>query len=155
MVDFLDFPAPVFAAVDGLMAKVLPPALRLALWALFAAIVTMELYRLLSPQARIFELKLRFAEKKQALDSFDGEFEDAWPMMRSMLGAAFMRVAIVLPGTLVAALPLLLLLVWIDRVYRAENVLPFGPGWVRGWEFSFIAAMIACSLLYKHVRRIQ
>jgi len=154
-VDFLDFPAPFFAATDGLMASGLPPVARLGVWALIASMVTMELYRLLSPQVRIAELKQRFAEKKQALDSFDGEFEDAWPMMRSMLGAAFLRVAIVLPGTLVAALPLLLLLVWMYGAYQAESVLPFGPEWMRGWEFSFIAAMIAFSLLYKHVRRIQ
>ena len=153
--DLLDFPAPVFAALDGGMAALLPPLMRLALWALLASVVTMELYRLLSPQARIAELKAEFAAKKQALDAFDGDFEEAWPMMRGMLGAAFKRVGIVLPGTLVAAFPLLLLLVWIDSAYAGRDILGFGPSWVRGWEFAFIAAMIVFSLLYKHVRRIQ
>lgn len=153
--EFLDFPAPFFAAIDGGMASVLPALARLALWALLASIITMELYRLLSPQMKIAELKARFAERKQALDSFDGDFEEAWPMMRGMLGAAFMRVGIVLPGTLLAAVPLLLLLIWVDGAYASAEVLPFGPDWARGWEFSFIAAMIIFSLIYKNVRRIQ
>lgn len=153
--DFLAFPVPFFVTVDSMMALALPAVLRLAAWALFASIVTMELYRLLSPQAWIATLKKRFVEVKRALDSFDGDFEEAWPMMRSMLGAAFLRVGIVLPGTFVAALPLLLLLVWIDSAYADTSILGFGPQWMQGWEFPFIVAMIAFSFTYKHVRRIQ
>ncbi|WP_262690537.1 hypothetical protein [Kordiimonas aestuarii] len=153
--DFFEVPISFFYMVDRSIGAVLPAAMRLALWALIASIVTMELYRLLSPQARIAELKLRFAQKKLALDSFDGEFEDAWPMMRDMLGAAFLRVGIVLPSTLVAALPFLFLVVCIDGAYADVDVLGLGPSWVRGWEPAFMGAMIVFSLLYKHFRRIQ
>ncbi|TNE65675.1 MAG: hypothetical protein EP335_05200 [Alphaproteobacteria bacterium] len=155
LMELLDLPAPLFAALDNAVAPVLPAVARLALWALMASVLTMEIYRLTSPQERIAALKLKFNFAKAQLDAFDGDFEDAWPLMRRMLGAAFGRVAIVLPGTLVAALPLLLLIVWIDTAYAHADVLGFGPLWLRGWETSFIVFMTILALGYKHIRRIQ
>jgi hypothetical protein len=36
----------------------------------------------------------------------------------------------------------------------AREVLPFGPGWARGYELTYFAAVVAASLLLKAVFRI-
>jgi hypothetical protein len=116
-VGLLDLPAPLLSTVDDWLAPVLPPAARLVLWAAVAALLCMELYRLLSPQERIADTRLALADSRQRLDRFDGEFHDAWPHMRQTLGLALRRIGLVLPATFAASLPLLVLIVWTDNRY--------------------------------------
>lgn len=113
----LDVPAPLLSSVDELLAPVLPPVARLVLWAALGAFLSMELYRFLSPQERIADTRLALADSRQQLDQFDGEFRDAWPHMRQTLGLALRRIALVLPATVAASLPLLVLIVWADNSY--------------------------------------
>src|SRR5690554_6510002 len=104
----LDLPAPLFSGLDEWFAGLLTPTGALAVWAALGAFLCMECYRLLSPQRRIAEIKVKLEQTRQRLATFDGEFEEAWPQIRSMLSLAFRRVALVFPATLVASLPLLL-----------------------------------------------
>ncbi|HEU4986107.1 MAG TPA: hypothetical protein VFT89_03475, partial [Rhizobiaceae bacterium] len=173
------------------------------------------------------------------VSGFDGEFEDAWPLIRRMLSLAFRRVALVFPATILASLPLLFVILWLDshygNIFPPENepvevavadgyegrwidkgggaphaeilnregtpvaevpvenpvpvihkrqwwnllignpagylddqlpfdridialprqeVLPFGPEWLRGWEILFLGSMMLFALLLKRVRGI-
>lgn len=112
-----DLPAPLFNLLDAAMATVLPATLRLILWALVAAVGTMLLYKALSPQKRIGEAKREAKAARRRLNDFDGDFADAGPLIRDQLLAAFRHVGLVLPGTLLAVLPLLCLLVWAETHY--------------------------------------
>ncbi|QDL94480.1 hypothetical protein FDP22_21680 (plasmid) [Paroceanicella profunda] len=123
----LDIPAPLFSALDGWLAGFLPPLVRLAVWSALIAIVSMELYRLLSPQKRIAGLKTALQRQQKAVSQFDGAFEEAWPMIRTMLGLALRRVAVVLPATVIGSLPVLMLIVWLDGRYGGEYPEPGQP----------------------------
>ena len=112
----LDLPAPFFDLVDRSLA-VLPPLLRLILWAIAGAAISLGLYRLLSPQRRIAEAKAAALEARRRLNAHDGDLESAFPLMRQSMKAALRHVGLVFPGALIASLPVLALLVWLDGAY--------------------------------------
>ncbi|RWA72598.1 hypothetical protein [Mesorhizobium sp.] len=113
----LDMPSPVLSALDNWLTPVLPSSAKLVLWAALGAFLCMELYRVLSPQKRIAEIKLAYARTQQSVADFEGEFQEAWPLLRRMLALALRRVALVFPATIAASLPLLLVVIWLDSRY--------------------------------------
>jgi hypothetical protein len=237
----LDLPAPLFSWLDAVLTMIAPPFARLLLWAAAGALISMELYRLVSPQERIATVKSALEQVRRTVNDFDGPFEEAWPHIRHMLWLAVRRVLLVLPATLLASLPLLVVIVWLDTHYggmfpppgasaavhvgegfqgrwidegngsppraevldpvgariaevpmaapvsvvhkrqwwnalignpagylsdetpldRIEIALPrqqlisFGPDWLRGWEPVFFVALLAFALALKTVRRIE
>ncbi|MGD9742097.1 MAG: hypothetical protein AB7F08_01605 [Dongiaceae bacterium] len=122
----LDWPGGLFAWLDR-QADFLPPAFRLALWALFGAVLSMALYKAFSPQRRIAAAEAAARSARQALDRFEGEFVDAWPLMRRSLAAALHRLALVLPATLLASLPLFAMILWLSTSYGYEAPSPGQP----------------------------
>jgi hypothetical protein len=113
----LDLPAPLYTALDRALAGALPPLGRLAAWAALGAVVSVLLYRALSPQRRIAQAKARAQALRAQLDTYEGEFAQALPLLRAQFGASLRHVGLVLPGTLLASLPVLTLLVWLDSAY--------------------------------------
>jgi hypothetical protein len=112
-----DLPAPLLQWVDDRAGNVLPPSVSVAAWAVVAGVVCLELYRGTSPQKRIGRIKREAKQAQQELSSYDGEMEGAWPLMKSMLSLSLKRVGIVIPATLVAAYPVVALLVWMSSAY--------------------------------------
>jgi hypothetical protein len=112
----LDLPAPVFDLVDGLLTP-LPPLLRLTLWAIAGAAISLALYCWLSPQRRIATAKAEALEARRRLNAHDGDLESALPLMRQSMKAALRHVGLVFPAALIASLPVLTLLVWLDGAY--------------------------------------
>lgn len=112
-----DLPAPLFNLLDSAMATVMPATLRLIVWALVAAVGTMLLYKLFSPQARIGQAKQDARAARRRLNEFDGDFGDAGPLIRAQFTTAFRQLGLVVPGTLLAILPLLCLLLWAETHY--------------------------------------
>lgn len=112
----LDLPAPLFGWIDGVLTAI-PAGLRLLLWGGVGGALSMWLYGVLSPQARIAQSKREQLEVRRRLDAFDGEIADAWPMIRRMLGLSLGHVGRVIGPALLAALPVVLLLVWISTAY--------------------------------------
>lgn len=113
----LDLPAPIFSAADSALDSILPPVGRLIVWAALAALLSMELYRLLSPQAKIVQLRRDLQAAQKQLAGFDGEFDEAWPLIGRTLKLAVERVFAVLPSAVAASLPILTLIVWLDDTY--------------------------------------
>ena len=113
----LDLPAPLFAGLDQVMGNILPPSGRLVLWALLAAAVSMGLYWALSPQRKLNDVKHRALKARQDLNAFDGEFEDAWPMMRSMLGLSIKQLGMTTMPAILASVPALALIIWLGTIY--------------------------------------
>ncbi|HWA46369.1 MAG TPA: hypothetical protein VHA10_24335 [Hypericibacter adhaerens] len=112
----LDWPGLAFTWIDGMMRGLAAPW-RLVLWAMIAAALSMAIYRYASPQRRIAQAQDQALAARRALDRFDGEFAEAWPLIRDVLRTAFRRIGLVLPGVMLAMLPILALLVWLSTSY--------------------------------------
>jgi hypothetical protein len=112
-----DLPAPFFDFVDRSLLGALPPLVRLILWAVAGATVSLTLYRLLSPQRRIAAAKAAALDARRRLNAHDGDLESALPLMRQSMKAALRHVGLVFPAAIVASLPVLALLVWLDGAY--------------------------------------
>lgn len=113
----LDVPAPLYGAVDRALMTLLPPPARLVVWGVLGAVVSVLLYRALSPQLRIAAAKARLRALRRQLDAHDGTFEQALPLLRAQIGASLRHVWLVLPATLLASLPVLTLLIWLAGTY--------------------------------------
>jgi hypothetical protein len=113
----LDAPAPLFSMADRVLDSFLPPIGRLIVWAGLAALVSMEVYRVLSPQAEIAKLRSDLRQAQRCLSQFDGEFGEAWPLIARSLSLAVRRIVVVLPATIAGSLPMLMLIVWLDNTY--------------------------------------
>lgn len=120
-----DLPAPLFTWVDQAMSGFAPPTLRLIVWGLVAAVLSMGLYWLFSPQDRLTDVKIRALKARQDLNAHDGAFEEAWPLMRSMLGLSFRQLGMTTMPALLASIPVLALIVWLGTAYG--YTLPDGP----------------------------
>ncbi len=81
---------------------------------------------LLSPQKKLAEAEAEALAARRELNAFDGEMDEAWPMISRMFRAAGSRLWLALPPALLASLPIVALIVWLsnDYGYRfpAENV---------------------------------
>jgi len=112
-----DLPAPLLGWVDAGLGLIAPPTLRLIVWGLIAGVGSMALYWLLSPQEQIAGAKRAAARARQALDAHDGEFADAWPLIRDLLGNALRQLRLVLWPAVVASAPAICLLAWLSSTY--------------------------------------
>lgn len=119
-VGLLDLPSPWLQRVDDALAPLLTPAGCLVMWAVLAAVASLELYRLVSPQQRVKALTAQANTARRALAGFDGDMGEAWPLLRENLALPFKRLAVVLPATLLAALPVLILIAHLSRHYAYE-----------------------------------
>lgn len=77
----------------------------------------MWLYKLLSPQRRIAETEAEALEARRELNAFDGEMDEAWPLISRMFRASGRRLALALPSALAASLPIVALIVWLSNDY--------------------------------------
>ena len=124
MPGLFDLPAPLFEWLNNYLTGLVPVPVAIAVWAVFTGILSMEIYRLISPQQQIGRVKQEANAARDRLVRFDGEIEAAWPVLKSMLGLSFIRIGIVLPATLLAAYPVLAALVWLSSAYGHRFPLP-------------------------------
>ncbi len=76
---FINLPFPLFFWLDGLMSAVASAPIRLVVWGIIAATVSMLLYWVLSPQQKISRARQESIAARHDLNKFDGEFSQAWP----------------------------------------------------------------------------
>ena len=112
-----DLPGPLLSWLDSGLGLVAPPTLRLILWGLLGGAASMALYWLLSPQRASAAATADAGAAPRALDAYDGEFADAWPLIRRVLGQALHQLRLVLWPALVASLPAICLIVWVSTAY--------------------------------------
>lgn len=112
-----DAPAPLFAWIDTQIATAIPPLGRLILWGIVAALISMGLYRTLSAQERIGRTKVKLAQLRQRLDTYEGDFADAGPLIGSLLRTALQQVGLVAWPAILSSLPLLALICWLSTAY--------------------------------------
>jgi hypothetical protein len=116
----LDIPAPVLAWADERLAAVLPAGPRIVIWGGLGAAASMGLYWLLSPQRRIEHLITEERRLKTTLRSEATEIKEGLAAAKRLLGLAASRIGLILPSVLVAALPVLCLMAWLDTQYGRD-----------------------------------
>jgi len=115
-----DLPAPLFAAIDGVLGMALPPVARLVFWGFLAGWLTMMVYRRLSSQEQIGELKAQQKGQQKKIAEFDGEFEELMPLIRHTLALGFKQLGLALGPALLSTVPVLFLIVWVAGAFGNE-----------------------------------
>lgn len=140
-----DLPASMFAWLDDQAGAIASPAIRLVLWGVLAALISMAIYRRISAQERIRRGRIEIEQARRQLDAHDGEWDEAKPLLGQLLRSAFAQVGRVGWPSVVASLPLLSLLAWLSSSYEQ---------WSRVWWVPFFTALVAASLMLKRWWRI-
>ena len=112
-----DLPAPLFSAADSLLSPFLPAWIRLLSWGVLAGWLTMLVYRRLSNQERIRELKEEQKRQQKFISGFDGEFEDLFPVIRQTLALGVRQLGLSLGPALLATIPILFIIIWVAGEY--------------------------------------
>ena len=115
-----DLPAPLFATIDGVLGMALPPVARLVFWGILAGWLTMMVYRRLSNQEKIGELKAQQKGQQKKIAEFDGEFEELMPLIRHTLALGFKQLGLALGPALLSTVPVLFLIVWVAGAFGNE-----------------------------------
>lgn len=116
----LDIADPLFAWADVRLAAWLSDAARIAFWGVLAGLVSMVLYRYLSPQHRLREVGAEEQRLKELLRDEDTEMADGLASARKLLRLSLLRLRLVFPPVLLAALPVVSLMVWLHMNYAHE-----------------------------------
>ncbi len=120
-----NLPSPFYELVDRVVFAAAPAPWRLVFWAIMGAVSSLLLYKWLSPQAKIAATKKRVTEMRRRMLDHDGDdLASAMPLIRAQLTVAFRHLGLVLPATLIASLPALTLMIWLDTSYA--RALPDG-----------------------------
>lgn len=116
-----DLPAPIFSAVDGLLAMVMPAVLRLVIWGVFAGWLSMVIYRLFSNQKKIGALKAQNKNQQKLIAEFDGEFAQLIPLVRHSLALGFRQLGLALGPALLATVPVVFIIVWVPGEFGYKS----------------------------------
>ena len=117
----LDLPAPIFDAIDGVLAMVMSPVLRLVIWGIFAGWLSMMVYRLFSDQEKIGALKALQKNQQKDIAEFDGEFAELMPLIRHTLALGFRQLGLALGPALLATVPVLFIVIWVAGEFGYET----------------------------------
>lgn len=120
-----DWASPPIAWLDRHLLGWLPAALRVALWGLLSALGSMWLYKAISPQKRLAQIKSQVMDSRRELNSFDGELSQLWPLLGRNLSLAMRQLGLTFLPAIGASLPVLFILVSMSNRYDA---LPAQPG---------------------------
>ncbi len=112
-----DLANPLFAGLESTLLDSVPALARLVIWALAASILSMGLYRLLSPQGKIKKTGERATELRKKLAVYDDEFDGLPPLAMALLWASGRHFFLILGPAIAASIPILFLLSWIDQSY--------------------------------------
>lgn len=115
----LDIPIPLLNWIDGLLSSFLGPGPRLAFWAVLGAVLSMLIYRLLTPQRRIAGIERITRRLRRRLDQHEGELREGFSLIGKMLRLSLERLRLVVGPALVGALPIIFLVVWASTSFDA------------------------------------
>lgn len=118
----LEMPGLLLGGVDALLPRAVPDALRVLAWGVLAGVAGMALYRLVSPQQRLADVRAELAAAQRALMDYDGDFSGLWPRLRRQFGLALRQLLLTLGPSLLAGLPVILMWTWMMQ--RFDHVPP-------------------------------
>ena len=112
-----DIPAPLLALIDTALAGFLPDTVRLIIWGIAAGAGSMGLYWLTSPQKKLEQAKQDANAARQAMSSYDGDFDGIFPLMVRSLSTSMRHFSLALGPALLGSLPVIFLMVWMSGSY--------------------------------------
>ena len=116
-----DLPAPIFGAIDDILAMALTPILRLIIWGILAGWLTMVVYGFFSDQGKIGRLKAQQKKQQKKIGEFDGEFAELMPLIRHTLALGFRQLGLALGPALLATIPVLFIIIWVAGEFGYET----------------------------------
>lgn len=145
-------------AIDSACGHLLPAAARVALYGLIVGMVAMLIYWRLSPQKKLGELKQQISESQRALRAYDGtDVREILRLSRQTIAPAFKQLALVLGPTIVAAIPVVFVIWWLESDFsrRMPELMSIGPGWLRTWHAPFFTTLTIATLGMKFGFKIR
>lgn len=110
----------LLAQLDALIGF-LPDWARISVWGLVLGALTMVLYGWLSPQERIAEVKEKLEEARRDMQEYTGtDFGPVLEKAQKSLRLSFRQLRIMLGPTLIAAIPIIAVLIWMEEDYKYE-----------------------------------
>lgn len=116
----LDLPAPLLSWTDLQLARAAPEAARILVWAAAAAVLSMLLYWVLSPQRRLARMAAEERSLRGRLDDAHATMADGLASAGRLLRLALLRLGLVLLPACIATLPVLCIMVWLHAHYAYE-----------------------------------
>ncbi len=110
----------MFTLLNGLdrACDVLPTAARLGLYGLISGVVAMLVYWQTSPQSRILLLRQQISEAQRTLRAYTGtDVRVILKLSAETISPAFRQLLLVLGPSLVALLPVLLAVMWLESTH--------------------------------------
>lgn len=124
----LDLPAPAWDLLDGALATLrVPSLLRVMLYAIGSAWVSMAIYRRCSRQDELATLAAQSRALREELAGYDGEFSGLMQRVRRLLRLSARHLGLSFVPALLGGLPLLLLLPWLSNTYSFAFPAPGTP----------------------------
>lgn len=103
-------------AIDGWMAA-FPPLLRIFVWATFTAVFSMFLYRAISPQANLTDLKKRQQLVRRSLLDYEGEFSGMMELIAQDLGLSCRQIGVIFGPVILSVVPVLAIMFCLFTLY--------------------------------------
>lgn len=122
-----DLPAPILAAVDQVFSTILPAGLRLAFWGVLSGWLTMLLFRRLSRQEAIAELKAAQKKQQDEIARFEGDFGELMPIVRQAFALGFRQLGLSIGPALLATIPILFIVAWVATTFVYKSPEPGTP----------------------------
>lgn len=104
---------PLFNAIDGLLAALLPPLARICLWGAVAGALSVAIYALLSPQNKIAEYKEQLRKyRRELMSNEDLDFREYMAVSKKNLKTSMLFFSSAIGPALASAVPVIVLLLY-------------------------------------------
>jgi uncharacterized membrane protein (DUF106 family) len=122
------------------MLEAVPAWLQMGLAGAITGVLSMLIYARLSPQQDLAVLKDKGKQARRELNAYEGtDMAEVWRLTRQSMSLGLQQMRCVLVPTVVAGIPILIIMMLIEP--QVEDVLNFGPGWMRAWYVVFIGTL--------------
>ena len=111
-----DLPAPVFYFLDEKLSF-LSDFIRLFSWGVFAGVLGIVFYALISPQNTISRVKGALREAQGQLAASDESFDELWQLIKTTLTLSLKHLGLVFVPALVSSLPIICILAWASNQF--------------------------------------
>jgi hypothetical protein len=139
----------------ALHAACVSPWLWICVVGLGAGILSMWLYKVCSPQARLNDVVKQLKQSQARLASYDGDMSGAGVLMRATLKLSLQRLGLVLAPSLLAAAPMVAILAVLDHVALDWSEATLSPDWLWTPQGVFLLAATVSALAAKILLHVK
>jgi hypothetical protein len=116
-----DLPSPLLTFLNDHLLAWSPLWLQLTFWSMAAAWLSMSVFKRLSRQETIAELKKLVKSNQNQMARFDGEFTELTPLIGNTLKLAVRQFGLAVVPASLASIPVIFLLVWLSNHFGYQS----------------------------------